>query len=67
MACQFRVRRDDIPKYRGERSWECERCSALAFSRERPVCRETVRSEMQARRVFADAETTEERTCDTNT
>lgn len=56
MACKMQRRRDDIPKYRGEKSWVCEECGALALSKEKPTCRRVVAAEMQARRAFAFAE-----------
>jgi hypothetical protein len=58
MACKLRQRKDDIPKYRGEKTWACDQCGAIMFSVEKPVCRLTMFAEMDARRAFAFADDT---------
>jgi hypothetical protein len=56
MACKLRQRKDDIPKFRGEKSWACDTCGAIMFSVEKPVCRLTMLAEVDARHAFAVAD-----------
>jgi hypothetical protein len=56
MACTLKQRKDDIPKRKGEKSWVCETCNALIFSKAKPLCRLAVRAEMDARHAAAEAE-----------
>lgn len=59
MPCKLRQRKDDIPKRRGEKSWECESCGALVISAAKPVCRRVMLAQVQARHASAEAEATE--------
>lgn len=36
--CTLKVRKDDIPKRRGEKSWHCETCNVLLFAEKKPQC-----------------------------
>ena len=56
MACNLRQRKDDIPKRRGEKSWECTTCNALMIAKRKPVCRAAMLAQVQARHASAEAE-----------
>lgn len=56
MACKLKMRRDDIPKRKGEKTWVCDTCHAIVFSAERPKCQEPIQVEIAARRASADAD-----------
>jgi hypothetical protein len=56
MACKIKQRKDDIPKRKGEKSWVCETCDALIFSKAKPRCRLEVQAEMEALHAAAEAE-----------
>jgi hypothetical protein len=56
MACKLRQRKDDIPKFGKEKSWECEKCNALMFAPRKPVCRAAMLAQVQARHASAEAE-----------
>jgi ABC-type ATPase with predicted acetyltransferase domain len=59
MPCKLRKRKDDIPKARKEHSWECETCGALMISTKKPVCRQAMLAQVQARHASAEAEAAE--------
>lgn len=56
MACKMKMRRDDIPKRKGEKTWACEECGALVFAATRPNCQAKVQAEIVARHALADAD-----------
>lgn len=60
MTCNLRVRRDDIPKKnKQEKTWHCPDCGVLLFSEAKPVCRQVMLAQVQARVASAEAEAQE--------